>query len=82
MQMETSPLYRGRRRTNLIGLTLSMSAMVLGLIALFSILFVLFSNPLSSHALARAAHFAGISLGSRVKCDELAGYCDDEEDKA
>ena len=46
------------------------------------ILFVLFSNPLSSHALARAAHFAGISLGSRVKCDELAGYCDDEEDKA
>jgi phosphate transport system permease protein len=48
MQMETSPLYRGRRRTNLIGLALSMSAMVLGLIALFSILFVLFSNGLAA----------------------------------
>ena len=48
MQMETSPLYRKRRRTNLIGLTLSMSAMVLGLIALFSILIVLFSNGLAA----------------------------------
>ena len=48
MQMDTSPLYRRRRRTNLIGLTLSMSAMVLGLIALFSILVVLFSNGLAA----------------------------------
>lgn len=48
MQMETSPLYRSRRRTNLIGLTLSMSAMALGLVALFSILFVLFSNGLAA----------------------------------
>lgn len=46
------------------------------------ILFVLFSNPLSSHALARAAHFVGISLGDRVRCDDLAGYCYDEEDEA
>ena len=44
MQMNTSPLYRRRQRTNLIGLALSMGAMTLGLIALLWILFVLFSN--------------------------------------
>lgn len=44
------------------------------------ILFVLFSNPLSSHALARAAHHAGITLGERASCDALAGTCDDDED--
>ncbi len=44
MQTNTTPLYRSRKRTNLIGLTLSMSAMTLGLIALLWILFVLFSN--------------------------------------
>ena len=44
MEMKSSPLYRQRYRTNLIGLTLSMSAMALGLVALLSILFVLFSN--------------------------------------
>ena len=48
MQMETSPLYRRRRRANLIGLTLSMGAMALGLVALFSILVVLFSNGLAA----------------------------------
>jgi phosphate transport system permease protein len=48
MHMETSPLYNRRRRTNLIGLTLSMSAMVLGLAALSSILFILFSNGLAA----------------------------------
>jgi len=48
MQMNTSPLYRSRKRTNLIGLTLSMAAMTLGLIALFWILFVLFSNGLAA----------------------------------
>jgi len=42
------------------------------------ILFVLFSNPLSSHALARAAHYAGVTLGAKAACDELAGECDDE----
>jgi len=46
------------------------------------ILFVLFSNPLSSHALARAAHHAGISLGRRATCDELAGSPADEEETA
>jgi phosphate transport system permease protein len=48
MEMKSSPLYRSRHRTNLIGLTLSMSAMVLGLIALLWILFVLFSNGLAA----------------------------------
>jgi phosphate transport system permease protein len=48
MQMNTSPLYRRRQRTNLIGLTLSMAAMALGLVALLWILFVLFSNGLAA----------------------------------
>jgi phosphate transport system permease protein len=48
MQMNTSPLYRRRQRTNLIGLTLSMGAMALGLVALLWILFVLFSNGLAA----------------------------------
>jgi phosphate transport system permease protein len=48
MQMNTSPLYRRRQRTNLVGLTLSMAAMTLGLAALLSILFVLFSNGLAA----------------------------------
>jgi len=37
-------LYKKRQRTNAIGLTLSMTAMVLGLVVLLWILFVLFSN--------------------------------------
>lgn len=48
MSMNTSPLYRSRHRTNLIGLALSMAAMTLGLIALLSILFVLFSNGIAA----------------------------------
>ena len=43
-QLSNPALYKSRRRTNLIGLTLSMFAMSLGLIALLWILFVLFSN--------------------------------------
>jgi phosphate transport system permease protein len=39
-----SALYKQRQRTNAIGLTLSMTAMVLGLVVLLWILFVLFSN--------------------------------------
>jgi len=42
--MNTSALYERRRRANMIGLALSMSAMVIGLAALLWILFVLFSN--------------------------------------
>ena len=48
MEMKSSPLYRRRHRANLIGLSLSMFAMALGLIALLSILFVLFSNGLAA----------------------------------
>jgi len=33
--------------------------------------FILFSNPLSSHALARAAHKFGIPLGEKAVCDQL-----------
>jgi phosphate transport system permease protein len=43
MEMNTA-LYKKRQRTNAIGLTLSMTAMVLGLAVLLWILFVLFSN--------------------------------------
>ena len=48
MPENISPLYRGRQRANLVGLTLSMAAMTLGLIALLSILFVLFSNGIAA----------------------------------
>ena len=43
-KMSDTGLYRSRQRANLIGLTLSMFAMFLGLAALLWILFVLFSN--------------------------------------
>jgi len=36
------------------------------------ILFVIFTNPISSNALARAAHFAGTKLTSRSVKDDLA----------
>ncbi len=45
MEMNAA-LYQKRQRTNAIGLTLSMAAMVLGLAVLLWILFVLFSNGL------------------------------------
>ncbi|NIM41051.1 MAG: phosphate ABC transporter permease PstA [Hydrogenophaga sp.] len=46
MQMNQA-LYNRRQRTNLVGLTLSMGAMVLGLFVLLWILWVLFSNGLA-----------------------------------
>lgn len=48
MEMKPTPLYMRRYRANQIGVTLSMTAMVLGLIALLWILFVLFSNGLAA----------------------------------
>ena len=36
------------------------------------ILFIVFTNPISSHALARAAHFVGIPLSDRTVKDDLA----------
>ena len=44
MDMKPSPLYARRYRANQIGVALSMSAMVLGVLALLWILVVLFSN--------------------------------------
>jgi phosphate transport system permease protein len=46
--MSPSALYQRRRRANLVGLALSMSAMAIGLAALLWILFVLFSNGLAA----------------------------------
>jgi multicomponent Na+:H+ antiporter subunit G len=36
------------------------------------ILFIIFTNPLSSHALARAAHHIGIPLAKKTVKDDLA----------
>ena len=36
------------------------------------ILFIVFTNPVSSHALARAAHFAGIKLSDKTVRDCLS----------
>lgn len=44
----TTALYKKRRATNLVGLTLSMAAMALGLIVLLWILFVLFGKGLAA----------------------------------
>ncbi len=46
--LQPSPLYQRRRRANQIGLTLSMAAMAIGLIALLWILVVLFGNGLAA----------------------------------
>lgn len=47
MQLNTSSLYKRRRRANLMGMSMSMAAMALGLTALMWILYVLFSNGLA-----------------------------------
>ena len=45
------------------------------------ILFVIFTNPISSHTLARAAHHIGITLTSRsVKDDLKKDEADNEEE--
>jgi multicomponent Na+:H+ antiporter subunit G len=43
------------------------------------ILFIIFTNPLSSHALARAAHKAGIPLAKESVKDDLASDESKEE---
>jgi len=48
---------------------------------LLLILFVLFTNPISSHALARAAHYAGIKLTDKTLRDNLKDDKDIEEDQ-
>ncbi|MEN8149666.1 MAG: monovalent cation/H(+) antiporter subunit G [Planctomycetota bacterium] len=46
---------------------------------LLIVLFVLITNPLSSHALARAAHRAGLPLAAGSVTDALAGKPDGDE---
>ncbi|HSG27474.1 MAG TPA: hypothetical protein VLA34_03265, partial [Candidatus Krumholzibacterium sp.] len=47
------------------------------------IIFIIVTNPVSSHALARAAHFAGIRLARGSVCDRLeADESRGEEDGA
>ncbi len=46
--MRNSALYQSRRRANLVGMALSMTAMAIGLAALLWILFVLFANGLAA----------------------------------
>ena len=43
-----------------------------GLKVIALIVFIVFTNPISSHALARAAHFAGIKLTEKSVEDKLA----------
>lgn len=59
---------------SLIGVGIAMPEWMPKLIVL--ILFILFTNPISSHALARAAHYAGIKLTDISLRDNLK---DDEE---
>lgn len=40
------------------------------------IVFIVFTNPISSHALARAAHFVGIRMSDRTVRDDLAAASD------
>lgn len=62
---------------SLLGIGLALPSWLPKLIIL--IIFVLFTNPISSHALARAAHFAGIKLTDRTIRDNLADDKVEEE---
>lgn len=46
------------------------------------ILFVLFTNPVSTHALARAAHFVGVKLTYKTKKDTLVEDRVEEDENA
>jgi multicomponent Na+:H+ antiporter subunit G len=48
---------------------------------LLLILFVIFTNPISSHALARAAHWSGIKLTEKSMQDNLQDDENAEENK-
>jgi phosphate transport system permease protein len=66
MLMKSSSLYQKRKRTNLIGLTLSMTAMTLGLVALLWILFVLFTNGFAALELSLFTNDTPAPLSSRI----------------
>ncbi|MFP4457963.1 MAG: monovalent cation/H(+) antiporter subunit G [Candidatus Zixiibacteriota bacterium] len=49
------------------------------------VLFIIFTNPVSSHALARAAHFAGTKLSPKtvndcLRTDKIENKDDDDDD--
>ena len=48
---------------------------------LIIIAFIVITNPVSTHALARAAHFAGIHLADGTVTDELRGERESKRDK-
>ncbi len=56
----------------LIGLSLGRTECICIGRMILLIVFLIFTNPLSSHALARAAHYLGIPLTARSVRDELA----------
>jgi len=56
----------------LIGVNLGHSEVIPTLKIIILILFILFTNPLSSHALARAAHKINTPLAKRTVRDDLA----------
>jgi len=60
----------------LIGITIGHSEVVPALKIVILILFILFTNPLSSHALARAAHHIKTPLAEKTVKDDLS---DDEQ---
>jgi multicomponent Na+:H+ antiporter subunit G len=68
MQAGTKATTLGSMLT-LFGIGIAFPNWMLKLLVL--ILFILFTNPISSHALARAAHFAGIKLTERSVADAL-----------
>ncbi len=65
---------------SLLGIGLARTEWLPKLILL--ILFVLFTNPLSTNALARAAHFAGVKLTPKSVRDNLAEDKLEEDENA
>jgi multicomponent Na+:H+ antiporter subunit G len=60
----------------LIGITIGHPEVVPALKIIILILFIIFTNPLSSHALARAAHYIKAPLADKTVRDDLS---EDEE---
>lgn len=56
----------------ILGIALGAGGSVFLLKGVILIIFIVFTNPISSHALARAAHFAGLKLTSKSLQDDLA----------
>ena len=64
----------------LLGIGLAVTEWLPKLILL--VLFILFTNPISSHALARASHYSGIKLTDKSIRDNLAEDESKEEGNA